>query len=94
MQAVDLTACQHWIEKQFAERGYAILSKKLRMAPAYSPNSATCRGGLPPGAVVFCFMLVFTPVVIVFDPSRIQIQLGSFSLVIEVNHGDYSFNLV
>jgi len=55
MQAVELTAHQQWVEKQLAEKGYAIPTEFDMMVPAYSPNSARCRRGLPPGAVVFCF---------------------------------------
>ncbi|KAH9537098.1 hypothetical protein CY35_16G033900 [Sphagnum magellanicum] len=49
MQAVDLMAHQHWVEKRLAEKGYAIPTEFYMTAPAYSPNGARHRGGLSPG---------------------------------------------
>ncbi|KAH9574598.1 hypothetical protein CY35_01G066900 [Sphagnum magellanicum] len=59
MQAVDLMAHRHWVEKRLAEKGYAIPTEFYMTAPAYSPNSARHRGGLSPGAVVFSFSAYF-----------------------------------
>jgi lariat debranching enzyme len=59
MQAVDLMAHRHWVEKRLAEKGYAIPTEFHMTAPAYSPNSARHRGGLSPSAVVFSFRCLF-----------------------------------
>jgi hypothetical protein len=59
MQAVDLMAHRHWVEKRLAEKGYAIPTEFYMTAPAYSPNGARHRGGLSPGAVVFSFFCLF-----------------------------------
>jgi hypothetical protein len=43
MQGVELMAHQQWVEKQLAEKGYAIPTEFDMMPPSYSPNSARCR---------------------------------------------------